>query len=202
MYQAVCRACSGPLGNRIYVQNNLYQSCLLASRPVRSPRSGCLDDFLGERDGFSVVTNIYVGNLPYSTQEDELVEHFSQWGQVERATLVFDRETGRPRGFGFVEMIEPEAAKKAIEEAHGEAFQGRPLTVNEARPRGTGSRGSNLSVSSQIGSRGYNSSESSAGSNGYGNASPSPTPQAPRSSEQAPKSSGGGGYSNYLYSKH
>lgn len=84
------------------------------------------------------MTNIYVGNLPYATHEDQLIEHFGRWGTVERATLVFDRETGRPRGFGFVEMIDPDAAQKAIEESHGEPFHGRPLTVNQARPRGSG----------------------------------------------------------------
>ena len=84
------------------------------------------------------MTNIYVGNLPYATTEDELIEHFSQWGEVERATLVFDRESGRPRGFGFVEMNDDEEAREAIESAHGEAFNGRPLTVNAARPRGSG----------------------------------------------------------------
>ncbi|MEM7627044.1 MAG: RNA-binding protein [Planctomycetota bacterium] len=145
------------------------------------------------------MTNIYVGNLPYSTEEDELVQHFSRWGQVERATLVFDRETGRPRGFGFVEMVEPEAAQKAIEEAHGESFQGRPLTVNEARPRGSGSRGSNLSVSSQGTSGGYSAPTVETGGSGYSNNSPAPTPPR-RASEDAPKPSGGGGYSNYLYS--
>ena len=82
--------------------------------------------------------NIYVGNLPYSTQEQDLIDHFSQWGEVDRATLVFDRETGRPRGFGFVEMIDEEEGKATIEAAHGAVMNGRPLTVNQARPRGSG----------------------------------------------------------------
>lgn len=84
------------------------------------------------------MTNIYVGNLPYGIHEDQLIEHFGRWGAVERATLVFDRETGRPRGFGFVEMVDAEDAQTAIEKSHGEAFHGRPLTVNQARPRGSG----------------------------------------------------------------
>ncbi|MEM8738704.1 MAG: RNA-binding protein [Planctomycetota bacterium] len=84
------------------------------------------------------MTNIYVGNLPYATLESELIEHFSQWGRVTKATLVFDRETGRPRGFGFVEMDEDTEAQQAITQAHGAAFNGRPLTVNQARPRGAG----------------------------------------------------------------
>lgn len=147
------------------------------------------------------MTNIYVGNLPYSAGEDDLVEHFSRWGQVERATLVFDRETGRPRGFGFVEMVEPDAALKAIEEAHGESFHGRPLTVNQARPRGNNPRGSNLSMSSQGSFSGYELPSAETGSNGYRNSSPSPAQTAsPRPAEESAKPSGGGGYSNYLYS--
>ena len=146
------------------------------------------------------MTNIYVGNLPYSTEEEELVEHFSRWGQVERATLVFDRETGRPRGFGFVEMLEADDAKKAIEEAHGEAFNGRPLTVNEARPRGSG-RGSNFSAAANPGSTGgYTPPPVETGGNGYRNTSPRPSPPASRPAGQTPESTGGGGYSNYLYS--
>ncbi len=84
------------------------------------------------------MTNIYVGNLLYATTEPELVEFFSQWGQVERATLVYDRETGRPRGFAFVEMPDAAEAAEAVANAHGKELNGRPLTVNEARPRGSG----------------------------------------------------------------
>ena len=84
------------------------------------------------------MTNIYVGNLLYATTEPELVEFFSKWGKVERATLVYDRETGRPRGFAFVEMPDPTEAAKAVADAHGSELNGRPLTVNEARPRGSG----------------------------------------------------------------
>lgn len=84
------------------------------------------------------MTNIYVGNLPYATEEQDLIDFFSQYGEVSRATIVFDRDTGRSRGFGFVEMEDPEMAKQAIEASHGAEFKGRPLTVNEARPRGSG----------------------------------------------------------------
>lgn len=77
--------------------------------------------------------NIYVGNLPYDTTNEELAEAFQPFGSVHRATLVVDRDTGRPRGFGFVEMIDDDDADTAIEEMHGFAFNGRPLTVNEAR---------------------------------------------------------------------
>ena len=77
---------------------------------------------------------IYVGNLPYRTGEEEVRELFSQYGEVNSVKLISDRETGRPRGFGFVEM-EDEGALKAIEALDGREFEGRTLRVNEARPR-------------------------------------------------------------------
>ena len=79
--------------------------------------------------------NIYVGNLPFSAAEDEIRQLFEQYGQVESVSLISDRETGRPRGFGFVEMAEREGGERAIEELDGKDFGGRQLTVNEARPR-------------------------------------------------------------------
>ena len=78
---------------------------------------------------------LYVGNLSYNCTEDELREFFAQHGQVTSATLVMDRETGRPRGFGFVEFADAESAKKAIDATNGQEFGGRTLNVNEARPR-------------------------------------------------------------------
>ncbi|MEM0913234.1 MAG: RNA-binding protein [Planctomycetota bacterium] len=79
--------------------------------------------------------NIYVGNMPYDTTESELREHFGQYGEVGKVTLIVDRETGRPKGYGFVQMLEPEAGREAIEKLSGEPFNGRPLTINEARNR-------------------------------------------------------------------
>ena len=78
-------------------------------------------------------TRIYVGNLPYSATEDELKELFGNHGAVNEVHLVTDRETGRPRGFGFVEM--EDGGSEAIEAIHGSQLGGRTLTVNEARPR-------------------------------------------------------------------
>ena len=78
-------------------------------------------------------TRIYVGNLPYSATEDELKELFGNHGAVNEVHLVTDRETGRPRGFGFVEM--EDGGNEAIEAIHGSQLGGRTLTVNEARPR-------------------------------------------------------------------
>jgi RNA recognition motif-containing protein len=81
------------------------------------------------------VLNLYVGNLPFSAADDEIRQLFEQYGQVESVNLISDRETGRPRGFGFVEMAEREGGERAIEELDGKDFGGRQLTVNEARPR-------------------------------------------------------------------
>ena len=77
--------------------------------------------------------NIYVGNLPFQATSDDLLEAFSQFGTVTRAQVATDRETGRSRGFGFVEMSD--GADEAIAALNGTQFQGRTLTVNEARPR-------------------------------------------------------------------
>jgi cold-inducible RNA-binding protein len=79
--------------------------------------------------------NIYVGNLPYSATEDEIRALFEPYGQVTRANIVMDRETGRPRGFGFVEMANDPEGTAAIEALNGTQMGGRSLTVNEARPR-------------------------------------------------------------------
>ncbi|MBC8424401.1 RNA-binding protein [bacterium] len=78
---------------------------------------------------------IYVGNLNFRSTEDEIRDLFGQYGQVDDVALITDRETGRPRGFGFVEMPEDDPARRAIEELNGKDFGGRALTVNEARPR-------------------------------------------------------------------
>lgn len=77
--------------------------------------------------------NLYVGNLPFGTTSDELREAFSAHGTVTRVQVITDRETGRSRGFGFVEM--EEGADDAVQKMNGAMFQGRTLTVNEARPR-------------------------------------------------------------------
>lgn len=83
--------------------------------------------------------NLYVGNLPFSTSSDELRTAFEKFGVVSRAEVISDRVTGRSRGFGFVEM--ENGADEAIEAMNGHEFDGRVLTVNEARPREKRSRG-------------------------------------------------------------
>ncbi len=78
---------------------------------------------------------LYVGNLSFSTSSEDLQQLFGQAGTVESATVVEDRDTGRSRGFGFVEMSSKEDGEKAIEQFNGTDLNGRNLTVNEARPR-------------------------------------------------------------------
>ena len=78
---------------------------------------------------------LYVGNLSFQTTSEELQQLFSQAGTVESASVVEDRDTGRSRGFGFVEMASKEEGEKAIEQFNGTDMNGRNLTVNEARPR-------------------------------------------------------------------
>ena len=83
------------------------------------------------------MTKIYVGNLPFSANESEVRELFSQHGTVESVSLIMDRETGRPRGFGFVEMSRADATR-AIQNLNGKEMGGRALRVNEAQERTAG----------------------------------------------------------------
>jgi RNA recognition motif-containing protein len=85
--------------------------------------------------------NLYVGNLPYSMNDQELSDLFSEIGQVRSAKVMSDRETGRSRGFGFVEMEDDGAGREAIEKLNGQDCGGRALVVNEARPREERPRG-------------------------------------------------------------
>lgn len=83
---------------------------------------------------------LYVGNLPFDATQDEVRTAFEQYGTVHDVTLVNDRDTGRPRGFGFVEM-DAAAAQSAIEGLNNKDFGGRDLSVNEAREKNSGGRG-------------------------------------------------------------
>jgi RNA recognition motif-containing protein len=89
--------------------------------------------------------NIYVGNLVWDCTADDLLALFQEHGSVIRAQVITDRDTGRSRGFGFVEMSSDAEAQKAIDALNGADYKGRPLTVNEAKPREDrgGSRGGN-----------------------------------------------------------
>jgi RNA recognition motif-containing protein len=101
--------------------------------------------------------NIYVGNLTWGTTADDLLALFQQHGEVTRAQVITDRETGRSRGFGFVEMANDNEAQAAIDALNGSQLQGRPLTVNEAKPQERRSPGGG-------GGRGYGG----GGGRGYG----------------------------------
>ncbi|ADD67729.1 RNP-1 like RNA-binding protein [Denitrovibrio acetiphilus DSM 12809] len=79
--------------------------------------------------------NIYVGNLSYSTNEDDISALFSKIGEVDSVRIITDRDTGRSKGFGFVEMANSDQAKAAIDKLNETELDGRNLTVNEAKPK-------------------------------------------------------------------
>ncbi|MFW6113710.1 MAG: RNA recognition motif domain-containing protein [Actinomycetota bacterium] len=85
---------------------------------------------------------IYAGNLSYGLNDDDLREAFEEFGTVETAEVIMDRNTNRSKGFGFVEMADEEEAKAAIDGLDGKELDGRPLKVDKARPKRTESRGS------------------------------------------------------------
>src|SRR5689334_6762147 len=98
------------------------------------------DPFRPSRGLTTVAKNLYVGNMAFSTTEDALRQAFSQYGTVTKVQVITDRETGRPRGFAFVEMSD--GGDQAIAALNGAQLDGRALTVNEAKPReGGGGRG-------------------------------------------------------------
>ena len=120
---------------------------------------------------------LYVGNLAFQTSSTDLQELFSQAGTVESASVIEDRDTGRSRGFGFVEMASKEEGEAAISQFNGKEFNGRNLTVNEARPReerGGGNRGGGRGFGGG-GRGGYgnrNGGGGRGGGGGYGNREP------------------------------
>ena len=87
------------------------------------------------------MTNIFVGNLSFSTTQDDLQAAFASYGTVERVSIVTDRDSGQPRGFAFVEMTDRQEAQTAISRLNGQELNGRALNVNEARPKGEGGGG-------------------------------------------------------------
>ena len=84
------------------------------------------------------MTKLYVGNLPFTADDDGVRALFSKHGTVEKVSLITDRDTGRSKGFGFVEMSNDQEARAAIAALNGKEVEGRALTVNEARPREEG----------------------------------------------------------------
>ncbi len=88
-----------------------------------------------------MATKLFIGKLAYSTSEKSLTELFEQFGTVESVAIIMDRETNKSKGFGFVEMADDDAAKKAIEALDGKDFEGQNLVVNVAKPREDKPRG-------------------------------------------------------------
>lgn len=100
--------------------------------------------------------NIFVGNLSFNTNEDELRQLFESYGQVDRVSIMTDRDTGRSRGFGFVEMASNEDGEKAIAALNGSQVGGRTINVNEARPKAERSGGGGGGGGRERGGRGGN----------------------------------------------
>src|SRR3954453_4747012 len=96
-------------------------------------RGGSVEDGIGRPAIMG--KNIYVGNLPYDTTSDDLVQLFQTYGTVTSGQVIIDKFSGRSRGFGFVEMANDDESRAAIDALNGTPYGGRPLTVNEARPR-------------------------------------------------------------------
>jgi RNA recognition motif-containing protein len=127
---------------------------------------------------------LYVGNLAYSVRDESLHEAFSQFGQVTSAKVMMDRETGRSKGFGFVEMGSDPEAQAAMNAMNGQALEGRAIVVNEARPRED--RGGGGGFGGGGGSR--------SGGGGYGGGGGGGGGGGMRSPYGTPRGGGGGGY--------
>jgi cold-inducible RNA-binding protein len=111
---------------------------------------------------------LYVGNLAFSTSSQDLQDLFAQAGTVESASVVEDRETGRSRGFGFVEMSTKEEGTAAIEQFNGKEVNGRNLTVNEARPRENRGGGGGRGFGGNRGGGGYGGNRGGRGGGNFG----------------------------------
>jgi cold-inducible RNA-binding protein len=110
--------------------------------------------------------NIFVGNLSFNTNEDELRQLFEPFGQVDRVSIMTDRDTGRSRGFGFVEMSSNEDGEKAITALNGSSVGGRTVNVNEARPKTERSSGGGGGGGRDRGERGGRGGGSGGGGGG------------------------------------
>jgi RNA recognition motif-containing protein len=114
---------------------------------------------------------LYVGNLPFSTDDAQLRSMFEQHGQVVSASIIMDRDTGRPRGFGFVEMADDNEGRNAIQAMNGQSVDGRNIVVNEAKPREArsgGFGGGGGGGRSGGGRGGYSGGGGGGGRGGYG----------------------------------
>ncbi len=116
--------------------------------------------------------SIFVGNLPFRAEREDVLELFSPYGEVTNCSLPLERDTGRKRGFAFVEMVDEATESSAIESLQGSEMMGRPLRINKAEPRTNSPRRNNFNSRSSNGSGGYGSNNSggygSNNSGGYG----------------------------------
>ena len=121
---------------------------------------------------FSLKVSIFVGNLPFRAEREDVLELFSPYGEVTNCSLPLERDTGRKRGFAFVEMADEATESSAIESLQGSEMMGRPLRINKAEPRTNSPRRNNYNSRGSNGSGGYGSNNSGGyGSNnngGYG----------------------------------
>lgn len=115
-----------------------------------------------------MATKIYVGNLSFDLTEKDLEKLFSEYGTVSSANIIEDRETGRPRGFGFVEMASDEEGQKAIAELNGKEVAGREIKVNEAKPQQNRGGGGGRSYEGGFSGGGHSSSSDNGGFKGEG----------------------------------
>ena len=116
------------------LQDLLYSPRTCAPRQNRLLFAGLFASVRNARKE-GTLKNIFVGNLSFNTSEDELRQIFEPYGQVDRVSILTDRDTGRSRGFGFVEMANSEEGEKAITSLNGSQVGGRTINVNEARPK-------------------------------------------------------------------
>ena len=112
--------------------------------------------------------NIYVGNLSFDATEDDVRSAFEAFGKVDAVNIIKDRDSGRPKGFGFVEMPSSEEAQKAIEAMNGKEFKGRAMNVNEARPKTEGGRGGGRHGGGGGGQGGFRGGKRGGGQGGGG----------------------------------
>ena len=111
--------------------------------------------------------NIFVGSLPFKVEESELKEVFEEFGEVTSVKIITDRETGRSKGFGFIEMPDDEAAQKAISEVNGAELYGRTIVVNQAEEKKDRPSGGGGYRGGSGGGGGYNRGGNSGGGGGY-----------------------------------
>lgn len=116
------------------MQKNGITTTLIPHNPGQEFHVGFFDQGL-EPENKEHTMNLFVGNLSWDVTQDELESSFGAYGNVGSCKIMMDRETGKPRGFAFVEMSNDADAQKAIQALHGREFKGRALNVNEARPR-------------------------------------------------------------------